>query len=101
MRLSCSAAFFTSKQQRWEFVARFLGNLKVHKTWQQCANRWNRLWKPFKIIHAYESNALAKNVSYWKLSPSERVDNRLPHNFSIKFYEVLKKNFFTDKTADT
>lgn len=98
MRACPSSALFKSKQQRWEFVAGFLENLRVHKTWQQCVYRWNRLWKPFKTIHGYESAILSKHVSYWRLSPSERVDKRLPRNYSVKVFEVLKQNFVVDRT---
>ncbi|MCO5546590.1 hypothetical protein L7F22_000019 [Adiantum nelumboides] len=99
MRASPSSALFKSKQQRWEFVATFLGNLRVHKTWQQCVYRWNRLWKPFKTIHGYENIIVPRQVSYWKLSPAERVDKRLPRNYSAKVFEVLKKNFVVDRSA--
>lgn len=99
MRASPSSALFKSKQQRWEFVAALLDNLRVHKTWQQCVYRWNRLWKPFKTIHGYESMVVSKHVSYWKLSPAERVDKRLPRNYSVKVFEVLKQNFVIDRSA--
>lgn len=98
MRACPSSALFKSKQQRWEYVAGFLENLRVYKTWQQCVYRWNRLWKPFKTIHGYESAILSRHVSYWRLSPSERVDKRLPRNYSVKVFEVLKQNFVVDRT---
>ncbi|KAI5082536.1 hypothetical protein GOP47_0002279 [Adiantum capillus-veneris] len=99
MRASPSSALFKSKQQRWEFVAAFLENLRVHKTWQQCVYRWNRLWKPFKTIHGYESVIVSKQISYFNLSAAERVDKRLPRNYSGKVFEVLKKNFVVDRSA--
>lgn len=99
MRACPSSTSFKSKQQRWEFVAGYLEKLRVHKTWQQCVYRWNRLWKPFKTIHGYECAILSKHTSYWRLSPSERVDKRLPRNYSVRVYEVLKQYFVVERTV--
>jgi Xaa-Pro aminopeptidase len=53
-----------------------------------CMTKWNALYGEFKKIKDYHAGT-GHNVSYFALTPEERDENGLPHNFSEAHYEQM------------
>lgn len=88
-----------TKAERWDYVANFCAEAGVFKTSAQCNYKWQRIWKPFKLIFDYERNIPSGFDSYWSTYPKKKVDPKLPKKWDKHLYEAMLRRFGGDRAT--
>ncbi|MCO5581122.1 hypothetical protein L7F22_034998 [Adiantum nelumboides] len=79
-----------TKKRHWEDIAQICVRSNVHRTGKQCMNRWNRVFREWKIIYDYERHIPSGHGSYWQLNVRERRAKKLPTSFSNDMFLVIE-----------
>ncbi|CAM6095614.1 unnamed protein product [Calypogeia fissa] len=79
--------------ERWLAVEDFCWALKVHRSGQQCKDRWEKMSTDFKKVFDYERHATTGQTSFWQMTLEEKKAKRLPSTFFLEVYKGLAQWF--------
>jgi hypothetical protein len=89
-----------SAQERWKWIEDYGWSQGVHKSAQQCQDKWELLVSEFKKVNDYEKNVSGIQKSYWDLSKEERKKTAMPPNFYKEVYNALGEWYCKGRLAD-
>eukprot|EP01018_Ginkgo_biloba_P019319 Gb_12440 [translate_table: standard] len=65
----------------------------LDRTATQCRDRWDHIQPDYKKIRHYEQNIVSDHESYWNMTAKERIDKKLPANFTKEIFDAMEKHF--------
>ncbi|KAG0612053.1 hypothetical protein M758_7G186700 [Ceratodon purpureus] len=89
-----------SAQERWKWIEDYGWSQGVHKSAQQCQDKWELLVSEFKKVNDYEKNVPGGQKSYWDMSKEERKKTAMPPNFYKEVYNALAEWYSKGRPAD-
>jgi hypothetical protein len=79
--------------EKWRTISAHCHDNGLDRNATQCRDRWKHILPDYKKIRHYERNILPGHVSYWSMTPKERMDKRLPTNYTKELYDAMNKHF--------
>lgn len=79
--------------ERWLAVEDFCWAHKVHRSGQQCKDRWEKMSTDFKKVFDYERHTTTGQTSFWQMTLEEKKAKRLPSTFFLEVYKGLAQWF--------
>ncbi|KAL2636238.1 hypothetical protein R1flu_007717 [Riccia fluitans] len=89
-----------SAAERWQAVEEYCWANGVHRSGQQCRDRWDKLSADFKKISDYERENVIGQKSYWLMSPEEKKVKRLPSVFWEEVFAAMNEWFGRNRNID-
>lgn len=86
--------------ERWQGVEDFCWAHNVHRSGQQCKDRWEKMSADFKKIYDYERHPASNQTRYWQMTLEEKKVKRLPNTFFQEVYNGLSQWFTRGRGAD-
>ncbi|KAJ7534522.1 hypothetical protein O6H91_13G099300 [Diphasiastrum complanatum] len=86
-----------SSDDRWTTIAQYCQANDVHKSAQQCMNKWEKLNTSFRKVFDYQRHFHSTHESYWNLSRERREDKALPISFNRDVYKAMTDRFLYDR----
>lgn len=71
----------------------------LNRTATQCRDRWDHIQPDYKKIRHYEHSILSEQESYWNMTTKERIDKKLPANFTRDIFDAMEKHFGQNRTV--
>ncbi|GLJ44440.1 hypothetical protein SUGI_0932180 [Cryptomeria japonica] len=71
----------------------------LNRTATQCRDRWDHIQPDYKKIRHYERSILSEQESYWNMTTKERIDKKLPANFTREIFDAMEKHFGQNRTV--
>ncbi|CAM6081952.1 unnamed protein product [Calypogeia fissa] len=76
-------------KEKWLLIEDYCWDHDVHRSGQQCKDRWYRMALEFKKVYEYQRAIPVGKASYWQLSGGDRKDARLPIVFHQEIYDAM------------
>lgn len=89
-----------SAQERWKWIEDYSWSQGVHRSAQQCQDKWELLVSEFKKVHDYEKSLPEGQKSYWDMSKEEKKKTAMPPNFYKAVYNALVEWYSKSRPAD-
>ncbi|KAL3684249.1 hypothetical protein R1sor_002271 [Riccia sorocarpa] len=89
-----------SAAERWQAVEDYCWSNGVHRSGQQCRDRWDKLSADFKKISDYEKQNVIGQRSYWLMTPEEKKAKRLPTVFWEEVFAAMNEWFGKTRNID-
>jgi hypothetical protein len=87
-------------QERWKWIEDYGWSNGVHKSAQQCQDKWELLVSEFKKVNDHEKTIPGGQKSYWDMSKEERKKTAMPPNFYKEVYNALAEWYIKGRPAD-
>ncbi|KAG6546920.1 hypothetical protein Mapa_011536 [Marchantia paleacea] len=88
-------------QERWLWIEDICWSHAIHRSAQQCQDKWESLVPEFKKVLDYERNLPIGQKSYWLMIPEERKKTpKLPPNLPKEVFSALFEWYLKSKTID-
>eukprot|EP00252_Welwitschia_mirabilis_P022225 TRINITY_DN5970_c0_g1_i2.p1 TRINITY_DN5970_c0_g1~~TRINITY_DN5970_c0_g1_i2.p1 ORF type:complete len:348 (+),score=68.28 TRINITY_DN5970_c0_g1_i2:310-1353(+) len=79
--------------EKWRTISAHCHENGLDRNATQCRDRWKHILPDYKKIRHYERNLTPDQVTYWDMTPKERMDKRLPTNYTRELYDAMGKHF--------
>lgn len=82
-----------SAMEKWRTISAHCHENGLDRNGTQCRDRWKHILPDYKKIRNYERNIPPGHISYWNMTAKERLDKKLPTNYTRELYEAMGKHF--------
>ena len=79
--------------EKWKCTSTQCHSNGLNCTATQCRDRWDHIQPDYKTIRHYERSIVSKHESYWKMTTKERIDKKLPANFTKEIFDAMENHF--------
>eukprot|EP01018_Ginkgo_biloba_P019465 Gb_05266 [translate_table: standard] len=86
--------------EKWRTISAHCHENGLDRNATQCRDRWKHILPDFKKIRHYERNIPPGHASYWNMTAKERMDKRLPTNYTKELFEAMGKHFGQNRGND-
>ncbi|KAG6553903.1 hypothetical protein Mapa_004820 [Marchantia paleacea] len=87
-------------KEKWLAIEDYCWEHDVHRSGQQCKDRWYRMALEFKKVYEYQRAIPSGKPSFWQLSGSERKEARLPIVFHQEIYDAMVDWYLNSKPGN-
>lgn len=88
-------------QERWLWIEDICWSNAVHRSAQQCQDKWESLVPEFKKVLDYEKNLRVGQKSYWQMLPEDRKKTpKLPPNLPNEAFKAMLEWYLKSKTVE-
>lgn len=88
-------------QERWLWIEDICWRNSVHRSAQQCQDKWESLVPEFKKVLDYEKNLKVGQKSYWRMLPEDRKKTpKLPPNLPNEPFKAMLEWYLKSKAVD-
>lgn len=87
-------------KEKWLAIEDYCWEHDVHRSGQQCKDRWYRMALEFKKVLEYQRATSIGRSSYWQLSGGDRKDARLPIVFHQEIYDAMVDWYLNGKPGN-
>ncbi|GLJ24755.1 hypothetical protein SUGI_0473210 [Cryptomeria japonica] len=82
-----------SALEKWKQISLQCQKSGLRRNGTQCRDRWEHIIPDYKKIRDYERNTPPGHMSFWNMMAKERMDKKLPTNYSKEIYEAIENYF--------
>lgn len=84
--------------EKWKCTSAQCHSNGLNRTATQCRDRWDHIQPDYKKIRHYERSIVSEHESYWSMTTKERIDKKLPANFTKEIFDAMEKHFGQNRT---
>lgn len=85
--------------EKWRNTSAQCHSNGLSRTATQCRDRWDHIQPDYKKIRHYERSVISEQESYWNMMTKERIDKKLPANFTREIYDAMERHFGQNRTV--